>query len=89
MKKLMIVMVALTFSIGALASCGSPCEKAFDKYASCLKENGAKDERVERFKKRKDKWVGECKKEADMGKVKKCLDKSCKDYRKCIKSANK
>jgi len=45
-------------------------------------------ERVERFKKRQDKWVGECKKEADKGKVKKCLDKSCKDFRKWIKNSN-
>ncbi len=88
MKKLTIMVVALAFSLGALAGCGSPCEKAFDKYADCLKEKGASADRIKRFKKKKDKWVAECKKEGDKSKVKKCLDKSCKDFRKCIKNAN-
>lgn len=87
MKKLTIVVVALAFSLGALAGCGSPCEKAFDKYASCLKENGAKEDRLKSFKSKKDKWVGQCKEKGDKSKIKKCLDKSCKDYRKCIKNA--
>ncbi len=89
MKKVMLVLVALAFGLGAFGACGNPCEKAFDKYAKCLKEKGASDERVKRFKKKKEKFVEECKKEGDMGKVKKCLDVSCKDYRKCIKNANK
>lgn len=88
MKKLMIVVVALAFSMGALAGCGSPCEKAFDKYAGCLKEKGASEKRVKRFKSKKDKWVGECKKEAKKAKLKKCLDKSCKDFKKCLRDAD-
>lgn len=88
MKKLMIVVVALAFCAGALAGCGSPCEKAFDKYASCMKDWGAKEDRIKRFKSKKEKWVGDCKKEGDKSKIKKCLDKSCKDYRKWIKNAD-
>ena len=61
MKKLMLVVVALAFSLGALVGCGSPCDKAFDKYAGCLKEKGVSKKRLSKFKDKKSKWVGECK----------------------------
>lgn len=84
-----MVLAALAFAVVSLGACGNPCEKAFEKYAKCLKENGASEKRLKRFQEKKSKFVEDCKKEADMGKVKKCLDVSCKDYRKCVKNANK
>jgi hypothetical protein len=89
MKKLLSSVLACAFVAGALAGCGSPCEKAFDKYAKCMEEKKVDKERIEKFKSKKSKFVEDCKKEGDTSKIKACLDKPCSEYRKCIKNANK
>ena len=89
MRRVMAVLLVLVFSMAAWGACGDPCEKAFEKYAKCLKEKGVPEERIKRFKKKKEKFVKECKEEGDKSKVKKCLDKDCKDFRSCLKKASK
>ena len=89
MKKLALMVALAVFSPFALSACGNPCEKAFDKMAKCMEENKVDKDCIEKFKKRKSKFVEDCKKEADMGKVKECLSKDCKEFRKCIKNSSK
>ena len=89
MKKLAMVVALSLFAPFALSACGNPCEKAFDKMVKCMEENKVDKERIEKFKGKKTKFVDDCKKEADMGKVKDCLDKDCKEFRKCIRKSSK
>ena len=89
MKKLALVVALSVFAPFALSACGNPCEKAFDKMVKCMEEKKIDKEIVDKFKKKKSKFVEDCKKEGDMGKVKDCLSKDCKDFRKCIRKANK
>lgn len=89
MKKLALVVALSIVGPFALSACGNPCEKAFDKMVKCMEENKVDKDRIEKLKKRKSKFVEDCKKEADMGKVKDCLSKDCKEFRKCIRKTNK
>lgn len=89
MKKLALVVALSVFAPFGLTACGNPCEKAFDKMIKCMEEKKIEKKYIDKFKEKKSKFVEECKKEADQGKVKSCLDKDCKDFRKCIRKANK
>ena len=50
MKKLLALISILVLSVFALGACGSPCDKAFDKYVKCLEERKVPEKRIKRFK---------------------------------------
>ena len=89
MKKLALLVALSVIGPFALSACGNPCDKAFDKMVKCMEEKKVDKEIIAKMKEKKSKFVEECKKEADMGKVKDCLSKDCKEFRKCIRKANK
>lgn len=89
MKKLALLVALFVVGPFALSACGNPCEKAFDKMVTCMEEKKVDKELIDKMKEKKSKFVEECKKEADTGKVKDCLSKDCNEFRKCIRKAKK
>ena len=82
MKKIMTLVLAATFALGAFAACSDPCTKVADKAIECTDDNKAKDV----LKKSKDKSIKACKESEDLKKLaSKCADiKDCKKFNECL-----
>lgn len=86
MKKFLGLVLAVSFGGSLLAGCGDPCEKAFEKWKKCMKEQGMPEKLIKKMDKKKDDFMKECKKKKD--KIKPCLKKdSCKEFDRCMEKA--